>query len=159
MDEHITNQNDQPKQAMNPMIIGVVVIGIVLVGVYALFGNKDATSQTRSSVTQSPSVTIQPDATNTPVTNGVKEFTMTAKKFDFSPATITVSEGDNIKLTVNNLDVPHGFAIDELGIKKDLPVGTTVVEFTATKKGTFRFYCSLFCGQGHKEMEGKLIVE
>lgn len=92
--------------------------------------------------------------------SAVKEFTMTAKKFDFTPATITVSEGDRVKLTITSEDVTHGFAIDELGIKEDIVAGKpTVVEFTASKKGTFRFYCSLFCGQGHTEMEGQLIVE
>ena len=71
-----------------------------------------------------------------------------------------MKEGDKVKLTINSLDVPHGFAIDELGIKQDIEFGKpTTVEFTATRKGTFRFYCSLFCGTGHKEMEGQLIVE
>ena len=163
MDTNATNQTDLPKQPMNPMMIGVIVVGVLLVGGFALFANKGFNSQTKTSGTQIPSTTNRPTATNSPVSatsqSGVKEFTMTAKKFDFSPASITVSEGDRVKLTINNLDVPHGFAIDELGIKKDLPVGTSIVEFTAIKKGNFRFYCSLFCGQGHKEMEGKLTVE
>src|SRR3989344_9374626 len=102
-----------------------------------------------------PSDTTSQDTT----TIAVKEFTMTAKKFDFSPATITVSEGDKVKITIDNLDVPHGFAIKELDVKQDLPVGKSIIKFTASKKGTFRFFCSLFCGKGHKEMEGKLIVE
>ena len=161
MDTNTTNQGEQPKQSMSPMMIGVIVIGVVLVGGFALFTNKSSNSQPETPTTQIPSVTSRPTATNSPVSttsqSGVKEFTMTVKKFDFSPASITVLEGDKVKLTINNLDVPHGFAIDELGIKQDLPVGTSTVEFTATKKGNFRFYCSLFCGQGHREMEGQLI--
>ncbi|OHA15192.1 MAG: hypothetical protein A3A10_02955 [Candidatus Tagabacteria bacterium RIFCSPLOWO2_01_FULL_42_9] len=107
-------------------------------------------------------MTSQP--TTTPSQNStsseIKEFTMTAKKFDFTPSTITVSEGDSVKLTITSEDVTHGFAIDELGIKEDIePSKPTVVEFVANKKGSFRFYCSNFCGQGHKEMEGQLIVE
>ena len=164
MDTNATNQGEQPKRSMNPMMIGVVVVGVLLVGGFALFTNKGSNSQTETSTTQIPSVTSRPTATNSPVgtttQSGVKEFTMTAKKFDFTPSTITVSEGDRVKLTVTAVDVPHGFSIDELGIKQDIEVGKpTTVEFVASKKGAFRFYCSLFCGQGHKEMEGELIVK
>lgn len=162
MDIKETNQGEQPKQTMNPTMIGVVVVGIILLGGYALLSNKGASSKTQAIPTQAPSVTqktIVTTPTSTPVEGSVKEFTMTAQKFEFSPSTITVKEGDQVKLTINSLDVPHGFSIDELGVKKDLPVGTTTIDFTATKKGTFRFYCSLFCGSGHKEMEGQLIVE
>ena len=158
-----TNQNNQPKQSMNPMMIGAIVIGILLLGGYALFANKGVSSPTQATPTQVPQVTQKnavPTPTNSPVSEDVKKFTMTAKKFEFSPASITVKEGDKVKLTINSLDVPHGFAIDELGIKQDVAVGKpTIIEFTATKKGTFRFYCSLICGTGHKEMEGQLIVE
>ena len=147
---------------MNPVMIGVVVIGVLLLGGYALFANRGADLSTQVVPTQTPQVTqktVASTPTSSPISGDVKEFTMTAKKFEFSPASISVKEGDKVKLTINNLDVPHGFAIDELAIKKDLPVGTSTVEFTASKKGNFRFYCSLFCGSGHREMEGQLIVE
>lgn len=163
MDINTANQNVQPKQPMNPMVIGVVVVvGVLLLGGYALFANKGTSSTTKTVSTPTLQVTQKTTLTtptSSPGAKDVKEFTVTAKKFDFSPASINVKEGDTVKLTINSLDVPHGFAIDELGIKKDLPVGSTTVEFTATKKGTFRFYCSLFCGSGHREMEGKLVVE
>jgi cytochrome c oxidase subunit 2 len=163
MDTNTTVQSNQPKQSMNPMMIGAVVVGVVLLGGYALFANKDVSSSPQTTPTQVPQVT-QKNAVTAPtssaVSEDIKEFTMKAKKFEFSPATITVKEGDKVKLTINSLDVSHGFAIDELGIKQDIEVGKpTTVEFTATKKGTFRFYCSLFCGTGHREMEGQLIIE
>ncbi len=163
MDTNPINQGEQPKQQINPMMIGVIVIVVLLVGGVAFFANKGSNSQTKLLTTQSLAATNKPTTTNSPTSttdqSNVKEFTITAKKFDFSPASITVSEGDTVRLTINNLDVPHGFSIDELGIKRDIPVGTSTFEFTASKKGNFRFYCSLFCGQGHKEMEGKLSVE
>lgn len=158
-----TNQNNQPKQSMNPMMIGAIVIGVLLFGGYALFANKGAGSSSQVVPTQTLQVTqktVVSTPTSSPISGDIKEFTMTAKKFEFSPANITVKEGDKVKLTINSLDVPHGFSIDELNIKQDIEVGKpAIIEFTATKKGTFRFYCSLFCGTGHKEMEGQLIVE
>jgi cytochrome c oxidase subunit 2 len=164
MDANEINQGEQPRQSMNPIMIGVIVVGVLLVGGFALFANKGSNSSTKTSITEIPTTTTKPSTTKAPVStttqNDVKEFTMTAKKFDFTPATITVSEGDRVKLTITATDVSHGFSIDELGIKQDIEVGKpTTVEFVASKRGTFRFYCSLFCGQGHKEMEGKLIVE
>lgn len=165
MDTNSPNQNNQSKQPMNPFVIGAVVIGVLLVGGYVLFAKKGTDSKIETQPTQIPqntknTVAEPPPITETPAQDNVKEFTMTAKKFEFSPAFITVSEGDRVKLTIQNIDVPHGFAIDELGIKQDLAAGeTTTVEFTASKKGTFRFYCSLYCGQGHKEMEGEIVIE
>ncbi len=90
----------------------------------------------------------------------VKLFNMTAKQFEFSPKQIKVSAGDTVRLTIKNLDVAHGFAINEFNVNQSLPAGkTTTLEFTADKKGVYRFYCSVVCGSGHLSMVGQLIVE
>ncbi|MAE43288.1 hypothetical protein CMO93_05935 [Candidatus Woesearchaeota archaeon] len=90
----------------------------------------------------------------------VKEFDMTAKQWEFIPSTITVNEGDTVKLNINNIDVTHGFRIAEFGVSERLSPGkTTTVEFTADKVGEYTFFCSVPCGSGHGAMNGKLIVE
>ncbi len=90
----------------------------------------------------------------------VKEFTMTARQWDFTPSTITVNKGDTVKITITSTDVTHGFAISEYGINTRVSPGTTeVVEFTADKEGTFIFRCSVPCGSGHSGMEGTLVVK
>ena len=90
----------------------------------------------------------------------VKEFTMTAKRFEFNPGSIVVNQGDHVILHITALDVPHGFAIQEYGINEPLPVGKQVdIDFVADKKGTFTFYCSVPCGSGHRSMKGELVVE
>ena len=84
---------------------------------------------------------------------------MTAKKYQFDPSTITVKQGQRVKLMITALDKTHGFAIKNFGINQRLTKGKPVtVEFTATKAGTFTFHCSVFCGTGHRKMKGKLIV-
>ena len=89
----------------------------------------------------------------------VKEFAMTAKQFQFEPATIEVSKGDKVKLVVTSVDVPHGFSIPEYGINERLDPGKPVtIEFTADKQGSFTAFCSVFCGSGHSNMKGKIIV-
>lgn len=90
----------------------------------------------------------------------VKEFTITAKQFQFEPSTIEVNKGDKVKLVITSTDVPHGFKIAEYGINERLEPGKpTTIEFTADKQGTFTTFCSVFCGSGHSGMKGKLIVK
>jgi cytochrome c oxidase subunit II len=87
------------------------------------------------------------------------EIKVTAKKFNFEPGKITVRKGDRVRLVVTSVDVDHGIGIREFGIDKSVKKGTTeVIEFVADKEGKFTFVCSVFCGDGHPEMTGELIV-
>ncbi len=89
-----------------------------------------------------------------------KSFTITASQWAFSPNTITVKQGDTVRLRVNSIDVAHGFLIQGYNINKVINPGETIqVEFVADKKGTFTFLCSVQCGAGHPDMRGKLVVE
>lgn len=91
--------------------------------------------------------------------SGVKEFKMTAKQFAFEPSVIEVNKGDKVRLIVASKDVPHGISIPEYGINERLDPGNPVtIEFTADKEGTFTTFCSVFCGSGHSNMKGKIVV-
>lgn len=88
-----------------------------------------------------------------------REILVTARKFEFSPKTITVSKGERISLVVTSEDVDHGFAIKEFGIDQKVKAKQTkVIELTPEKEGRFEFSCSVFCGDGHGDMVGELIV-
>jgi len=85
---------------------------------------------------------------------------MTARKYQFEPATVTVKQGTRVKLVITAVDHDHGFKLEAYGIDQKLPKGiATPVEFTADKVGTFSFNCSTFCGLGHSRMKGELVVE
>jgi cytochrome c oxidase subunit 2 len=86
--------------------------------------------------------------------NNVREITIDAQRFAFSSDTITVKQGEVVRVKINNLDGLHGMRIPELGI-----YGDNFVEFSADKKGEFMFYCNNYCGEGHSNMQGKIIVE
>jgi cytochrome c oxidase subunit 2 len=63
-------------------------------------------------------------------------------------------------LYLTSRDVTHGFAIPEYDIVVKIEPGkTTPVSFIADKEGEFTFYCSIFCGVGHSQVEGKLVVK
>lgn len=88
----------------------------------------------------------------------------------FLPDNLLVHAGDTVKLKIFNADeMDHGFAIDEFGVSLTVPAATanatgaiqptvTNVTFIATHAGSFRYYCTVYCGDGHQTMEGTLTV-
>ncbi len=113
------------------------------------------------SSTQNSQPTAQPTTGYAAKDSGnVKEFTMTAKNWEFDPGTITVNKGDTVLLHIASTDVEHGFFLPDFNVNKKINPGETVdVQFVADKTGTFTFHCNVFCGAGHREMEGQLIVQ
>jgi cytochrome c oxidase subunit II len=84
---------------------------------------------------------------------------MTAKKFEYSPNEITVKKGVPVVLEITSLDRDHGFKIPEFGVRADIKSGaTTRVRIVPNKTGRFPFHCDVFCGSGHEDMSGELIV-
>ena len=91
---------------------------------------------------------------------GVHEIQVTLRKYEFSPGSLRVKKGEQVRLVMTAVDHEHGFKLDDFNINKKIPQGTTViVEFTADKAGTFQFRCSSVCGLGHRGMKGTLVVE
>ena len=89
----------------------------------------------------------------------IKEFTMTAKRFEFTPSTIEVNKGDKVKITVTSIDVTHGFSLPGFNINERLePNQPVIIEFIADKTGEFKFRCNIPCGSSHSNMAGTLIV-
>jgi cytochrome c oxidase subunit 2 len=85
---------------------------------------------------------------------------MIAKNWAFEPNEIRVKKGDHVKINVQSTDVAHGIGIEGYAESVKFDAGASaVLEFTADKVGEFRFYCNVFCGEGHRSMAGKLIVE
>lgn len=84
---------------------------------------------------------------------------VTAKKFEYSPDEITVKKGVPLVLEITSLDRDHGFKLPEFGVRADIkPGATTRVRFVPNKTGRFPFRCDVFCGGGHEDMSGELIV-
>lgn len=85
---------------------------------------------------------------------------LTARRFAFSVRELHLKKGVPAVIDVTALDFPHGFNIPELGVRADLVPGKVVqVRFTPQKAGRFLFLCDNFCGSGHEEMNGVVIVD
>ncbi|MEK6812795.1 MAG: cupredoxin domain-containing protein [Nanoarchaeota archaeon] len=90
----------------------------------------------------------------------VEEIAITASSWKFEPSTIKVKQGTKVKLSITSIDVNHGFSLRAYNIKVRLQPGKTeTIDFIADQKGTFEFFCSVYCGIGHPNMQGMLIVE
>jgi heme/copper-type cytochrome/quinol oxidase subunit 2 len=86
-------------------------------------------------------------------------FSLIAKNFEFVPNIIRVKQGNKVIINITSEDEEHSFVISEYGIKKAIPVGeNTIIEFTADKVGTFRFYSDIYSGVGSSNMRGSLVV-
>lgn len=85
---------------------------------------------------------------------------VTASRFQFEPATISVAQGDRVRLRFHSADRSHAVAIKAFRVKTLVPKGgeTVTVEFVADRAGRFAFTCSEYCGTGHSGMKGTLVV-
>jgi len=84
---------------------------------------------------------------------------ITAKKFDFTPASIELRVGEPVVLELRAVDRRHGFAVPDLKIDAQVEPGEVArVRIVPDKAGTFEFHCSVFCGSGHEEMSGQIVV-
>lgn len=152
---------------MSSKYIGVIIVVLlVVVGGYFLLrgGYQTPTSIPTQTPTAAPEETAKPTET-LPTTQspaaGATEIAVNGTEFSFSPTSISVKAGEQVKITFkNNGRAPHNLTLEELGIATKTIGGgqTDVIEFTAPSSGTYTFFCSI---PGHRAsgMEGSLKVE
>jgi cytochrome c oxidase subunit 2 len=85
---------------------------------------------------------------------------VTVKRFGFEPSRIEVTEGERVKLVVSSGDGVHGVEIKKFRVTKKVPRGgdPVTIEFVASAVGQFPIMCSEYCGEGHEDMKGMLVV-
>jgi heme/copper-type cytochrome/quinol oxidase subunit 2 len=89
-----------------------------------------------------------------------KVIRVTAEKFKFTPGSIELKVGEAVVLELTSLDRKHGFQVPDLKIDEDVEPGkVTRVRIVPTRAGTFSFHCDVFCGSGHEEMAGEIVVK
>jgi cytochrome c oxidase subunit 2 len=93
------------------------------------------------------------------MSGGERVIKISAERYEYSPATVTLKKGEAVILELTSEDRLHGFHIKELGVRADVLPGQPVrVRIVPDKVGTFPFTCDLFCGSGHGDMSGMITV-
>jgi heme/copper-type cytochrome/quinol oxidase subunit 2 len=88
-----------------------------------------------------------------------RTFRIEAKRFEYTPAVLQVNPGDNVTIELVATDVVHGLSIDGYGLETTADPGKTArITFVANQTGTYRFHCTVTCGNMHPFMTGKLEV-
>jgi nitrite reductase (NO-forming) len=150
---------------MKGKTIGIIIVVLaVIVGGYFLLKGSYETPTPTPTPTVTPEKTEEP--TQTPPTtqvpvSGITEISVVGTEFSFSPSSISVKAGEQVKISFkNNGRAPHNLTLEGLGIgTKTIGGGQTdIVEFTAPSAGMYTFFCSV---SGHRAagMEGSLRVE
>jgi plastocyanin len=96
------------------------------------------------------------EAVSPPVQPTTKSFTVSAKKWWFSPRQITVNKGDSVELNLVPSGFDFTFSIPDLSISEEVR-GPTTVAFTVKDVGSFNFECSS-C-DAWRGMSGVVVVE
>jgi len=94
-----------------------------------------------------------------PVPEGARRVSVTARSSGFEPSEIVVGSGEPIAVVLRSEDGVHDFVIDEFDAHVSADAGEIAVGgFRAHEPGRYAFYCSV---AGHRDagMEGTLVVE
>jgi heme/copper-type cytochrome/quinol oxidase subunit 2 len=91
-----------------------------------------------------------------------KSFRVIARRFefDFTPAPFVVNVGDSVSLSITADDGEHGFFVESF-MTEGVAIRekeTVTVNFVASTAGTFTYFCTVVCGEGHLSMNGRLTV-
>ena len=84
---------------------------------------------------------------------------VSARRFVFTPKVINLKKGEPVTFELTTQDVFMGMNIPDFKVRSDIvPTKTMHLSFTPDKVGTFTFVCDVFCGDGHEDMSGQLVV-
>jgi cytochrome c oxidase subunit II len=90
--------------------------------------------------------------------NAAGEVYVAAQAFVWRPV-IQLTKGETVRLYLSSYDVQHGMSIQPLNINfQVLPGYVYVVHLTPTEAGEFPIICNEYCGLGHHNMAGRIVV-
>lgn len=132
----------------------LVTLFASLILVLAACGGDDNSSTTDNDVANSTEETESNSSSEGSTSNN--EIEIKASNFEFDQNEYTAVAGEEVKLSLTNVEGMHGIAIDDLDVSID---GDGEITFTPEEPGEYRIYCNIPCGQGHNDMVATLIVQ
>ena len=85
-----------------------------------------------------------------------------AMRFSYMPVVLRLEKGVPYRFRMMSMDVNHGVSIHTgfAGHIMRRPAQTMVeMVMTFPRPGEYMMYCTVYCGEGHSQMKGKIIVE
>lgn len=83
-----------------------------------------------------------------------------AQMWAFNPAVINVPPGSEVTFIMTSRDITHGILVEEHDVNLMLlPGQVSVTSAVFDRPGTYQMICHEFCGPGHQNMIGVVIVE
>ena len=84
---------------------------------------------------------------------------ISARKFEFTPSEITLRKDEPVVLELTATDEIMGFKCTALDVRTDIVPGKVVrLRIVPARAGKFTFFCDVFCGEGHEDMDGTITV-
>lgn len=122
----------------------------------SLMENEDDEMMPASSISSLPSAVSSSPAPSDQTPHLIQ---IHMKNWEFTPMTVTVRKGENVRLQLIGDEGIHGFAVPDLNLNVRVEAGETVtVDLDTSVAGTFEGFCSIPCGAGHKEMKVTIVV-
>lgn len=88
------------------------------------------------------------------------EAVMIGQAWQWVPEEITVPKGATVTFIMTTVDVIHGFRVPDTALNAMLiPGQISQVEATFDEEGTYSVICHEYCGIGHHNMGGRIVVE
>src|SRR3989338_2523928 len=130
---------------MNNTLVTVAVVVVFVLGGFFLFQKRGVAPVDDFDPGVKVDTTMPVPGSEVEETLVVKEFSVDAAPFSFTPLTMTVNKGDTVEITVKNVKGTHDLKIDEFNAAtRTLNAGETqTISFVADKVGTFEYYCSV----------------
>jgi len=86
------------------------------------------------------------------------EVYMLGRQFEWWPV-LEFEKGKSYRLHLSSADVQHGFSLQPENINLQIHPGyEMVITIKPTRTGTFGVVCNEYCGLGHHQMTGRIIV-
>lgn len=94
-------------------------------------------------------------------TPGTRVVEIHAKRYSFTPDTVTLKRGERVTIRLVGDDRAHGLLVKPLGVDLDAaPNAPDEISIVApAQPGTYPAICDHYCGMGHGGMKMAFVVE
>ena len=141
------------KRNASPLLAIGLILTIGILALPMLLSKRSSETPAEIQIQDGEQASDQPLVVEEPIAEGekVKRFTVVGHDFSFSPTQLTANEGDTVVITFKNTQGIHDLIVEgyNIGTKQIRAGQEETIQFIASQKGTFEYYCSV---STHRQM-------